>query len=135
MEVVLLVLLVLLGLLVLASTCYGAMNLGDMAESITSSFEKVGKLMIGLAYVSGIGFGISAVFKFKQHKDNPTQIPVGTPFALLGVSCLLIFLPGIYKPAGMTIFGDDESATGGGFYGQGASIMPGSSYAYHSARF
>ncbi|MBT4803810.1 MAG: type IV secretion protein IcmD [Legionellales bacterium] len=110
--------------------CCFAMNIGDMADSITTSFVKIGKLMIGLAYVSGIGFGISAVFKFKQHKDNPTQIPVGTPFALLGVSCLLIFLPGIYKPAGMTIFGDDEGARAGGFDGAGAMMMPGSSYSY-----
>lgn len=115
---------------ILVTDCFAAMALGDMAESITSSFEKIGKLMIALAYLSGIGFGISAVFKFKQHKDNPTQIPIGTPFALLGVSCLLVFLPGIYKPAGMTIFGDDEGAVGGGFSGQGAIIMPGSSYAY-----
>ena len=119
---------ILLSLLV--TSCFASMSLGDMAESVTSSFEKVGKLMIGLAYVSGIGFGISAVFKFKQHKDNPTQIPVGTPFALLGVSCLLVFLPGIYKPAGMTIFGDEENSAAGGFQGQGAMIMPGSSYAY-----
>ena len=111
------------------SSCF-AMNIGDMADSVTGSFLKIGKLMIGLAYVSGIGFGISAVFKFKQHKDNPTQIPVGTPFALLGVSCLLIFLPGIYKPAGMTIFGNDDSARAGGFDGAGAMIMPGSSYSY-----
>lgn len=115
--------------------CYAVMNLGDMADSITSSFLKMGKLMIGVAYVSGIGFGISAVFKFKQHKDNPTQIPVGTPFALLGVSCLLIFLPGIYKPAGMTLFGDDESARGGGFDGSGAYMMPGASYSYTNSRY
>lgn len=109
------------------------MTLGDMADSVTKSFSQFGKMMIGLAYVSGIGFGISAVFKFKQHKDNPTQIPISTPFALLGVSCLLVFLPGIYTPAGATLFGDTELARGGGFDGSGTDIMPGSTYAYNSS--
>ena len=107
-----------------------ATDIGDIAEHVTTSFEKIGRLMIGLAYLSGLGFGISAVFKFKQHKDNPTQIPIGTPFALLGVSCILVFLPGIYQPAGNTIFGTDSAARAGGFDGSGAIMMPGSSYAY-----
>lgn len=112
-----------------------AADLGSIAMSITDSFESVGKLMIGLAYLSGIGFGISAVFKFKQHKDNPTQIPISTPFALFGVSCILIFLPGIYQPAGNTIFGKDGIAHAGGFHGNGAMMMPGSSYAYSGHGF
>ena len=36
----------------------------------------------------------TAIFKFKQHKDNPTQVPVGTPVAMLAISAALVFLPG-----------------------------------------
>ena len=82
--------------------------------------------MTGTAYLAGLGFGISAVFKFKQHKDNPTQIPIGTPFALLAVSVVSIFLPSIYVPAGATVFGD-SGGTGGGFEGGGSSVLPGAS--------
>jgi len=110
-------------------------DLGTIAMSITDSFESVGRLMIALAYLAGIGFGISSVFKFKQHKDNPTQIPIGTPFALFGVSCMLIFLPGIYQPAGNTVFGKEGMARAGGFHGEGALMMPGSSYAYSNHGF
>ena len=109
-----------------------ATDLGSIAMSITDSFESVGRLLIALAYLAGIGFGISSVFKFKQHKDNPTQIPIGTPFALFGVSCILIFLPGIYQPAGNTIFGKEDMARAGGFHGDGALMMPGSSYVQQS---
>ena len=77
--------------------------------------------MTGVAYLAGLGFGISAVFKFKQHKDNPTQIPIGTPFALLAVSVVLIFLPSIYAPAGQSVFGGSQ--TGGGFTGAGATSI------------
>ena len=51
--------------------------------------------MLAVAYIAGLGFGVAAIFKFKQVKDNPTQIPISTPFALLGVSTLLVFLPGV----------------------------------------
>ena len=122
-------------ILISCMTIVYSADLGTIAMSITDSFESVGRLMIALAYLAGIGFGISSVFKFKQHKDNPTQIPIGTPFALFGVSCILIFLPGIYQPAGSTIFGKEGMARAGGFHGEGALMMPGSSYAYSTHGF
>ena len=69
-----------------ASTDTG--GIGGLANNITKNFTAIGNLFIGTAYIAGIGFGVAAIFKFKQHKDNPTQIPIGTPFALLGVSVM-----------------------------------------------
>ena len=109
-----------------ASAVYAsAATIGSLAYNVTGSFAQIGSLMMGVAYVAGLGFGISAIFKFKQHKDNPTQIPIGTPFALLAVSVVLMFLPSIYAPAGATVFGG--SSTGGGFTGAGATALPGGS--------
>ena len=90
-------------------------TIGNLATNITKSFEGIGKLMVGVAYLAGIGFGISAIFKFKQHRDNPSQVTIGTPFALMAISCALIFLPALYKPAGTTIYG--TAADAGGFDG------------------
>lgn len=101
-----------------------ATGVGALAGSITSSFEGIGKLMIATAYVAGIGFAIAAIFKFKQHRDNPTQIPIGTPVALLAVGIVLIFLPGIIKPAGETIFGNNATNAAGGFTGGGVNALP-----------
>ena len=99
-------------------------TIGGLAYNITQSFQNIGKMMVGMAYVAGIGFGISAMFKFKQHKDNPTQIPISTAFALLAVSVLLVFLPGIYGPAGRTIFGKNQSMSTikGDFTGSGINF-------------
>lgn len=36
--------------------------------------------------IAGLGFAIGAIMKFKQHKDNPTQIPIHTPIALFLIS-------------------------------------------------
>ena len=99
-------------------------GIGGLASNITKNFQAIGSLLVSTAYVAGIGFGIAAIFKFKQHKDNPTQIPIGTPFALLGVSVMLVFLPGLYKPLGQTVYGKD-GGTVGGFEGAGADAISG----------
>lgn len=105
----------------------GNITLGDIAANMMKSFKDLGKLMLAIAYLSGFGFTISAIFKFKQHKDNPTQIPVSTPLALLFVGIILIFLPGIIEPTGYTIFGSGASLSdmAGGFEGGGAEKLPG----------
>ena len=97
-------------------------TIGSIAENITKSFEGIGKLILGIAMVAGLGFVMAAIFKFKQHKDNPTQIPLGTPIALLAVGVALIFLPNIIKPAGQSLFGSEGKA--GGFTGQGVGELP-----------
>ena len=67
------------------------LTVGGIAEKITGSFENIGKLIFSIAYVAGLGFGVAAIFKFKQHKDNPTQVPIGTPIALIAISSALVF--------------------------------------------
>jgi intracellular multiplication protein IcmD len=99
-------------------------DLGMIATQITKSFSNVGQLMAATAYLAGFGLTIAAIFKFKQHKDNPTQIPLGTPIALLLVGVSLIFLPSLVNIGGATIFGTGEK-TAGGFTGTGALNLPG----------
>jgi intracellular multiplication protein IcmD len=107
-----------------------ATGLGGLATNITKSFGAIGQLMIGTAYLAGIGFSIAAIFKFKQHKDNPTQIPVGTPIALLVIAICLVFLPMLFNPAGETIFGSKASEISStsvdGLSGGGVELLPGS---------
>lgn len=97
------------GSLFAAST---APSLGGLATTVTGSFSAVAKLITACAYVAGMGFALSAILKFKQHKDNPTQIPVGTPIALLFIAAALIFLPTIFGVAGQTLFGGSGSMGG-----------------------
>jgi intracellular multiplication protein IcmD len=99
-------------------------TIGGIASQITTSFKSIGQLMIAIAYLAGFGFVIGAIFKFKQHKDNPTQIPMGTPIAMLVIGIALIFLPSFIEPAQKTIFGT-SGGTPGGFRGGGALSVPG----------
>lgn len=87
-------------------------NLGKVASTITSSFGQLAKLITAGAYMAGIGFCMASMLKFKAHKDNPTQIPIGTPIALLFIGAALIFLPNIFRIAGYTIFGGTSGAGG-----------------------
>jgi len=90
-----------------------SMTLGDMAESITESFTNLTKLVTAASYLAGLAFSIGAIMKFKQHKDNPTQIPIGTPIALVFIAAALLFLPTILDAAGNTMFGDSGSSPTG----------------------
>lgn len=64
------------------------------------------------AYIGGIGFGVAAIAKFKAHKDNPTQSPIGSGVALLFVASALLFIPSVFKSSGGTLFGEETSIAG-----------------------
>ena len=96
-----------------AGASSGDLTLGGMASSITSSFESLTKLITAGSYIAGIAFMIGAIMKFKQHKDNPTNITIGQPVALTFVAAALLFLPTILGIAGATLFGSGGASTSG----------------------
>ena len=71
-----------------------------VAANVTSNFAALAKLITAASYVAGMAFAVGAIVKFKAHKDNPTQIPIGTPIALLFVGAALIFIPTVFKVSG-----------------------------------
>ena len=93
-------------------------GIAGMANSVTGSFTALGKMMIAAAYIGGFALTIASIFKFKAHKDNPQQVPMGLPIALLAIGIVLVFLPTLFGAAGDTAFGDSKDA--GGFTGEGA---------------
>ncbi len=87
----------------------GALTIGGMADQITNSFKNLAKLITAGSYLAGLGFAVGAIMKFKAHKDNPTQIPIGTPIALVFIAAALLFLPTILGMTGQTMFGTKGS--------------------------
>lgn len=83
-------------------------GISDMATNITGNLTGVAKLISAGSYVAGLGFAVGAILKFKAHKDNPQQIPVGTPIALVFIAAALLFLPALMNSAGHTIFGNNN---------------------------
>ena len=87
-------------------------GIGTIATNVASNLSAVAKLITAASYVAGMAFAVGAIVKFKAHKDNPTQIPIGTPIALLFVGAALIFIPTVFKVSGATLFGA-SGVTGG----------------------
>lgn len=87
-----------------------ALTIGNMATAITGSFTSLAKLITAGSYLAGLAFSVGAILKFKQHKDNPTQIPIGTPIAMVVIAAALLFLPTILGIAGQTMFGGGTTA-------------------------
>lgn len=111
------------GLLVLISQGAFAESatLGKMADQVVTSFESVAKLITAGSYLAGLGFAIGGILKFKQHKDNPTQVTIGQPIALIFVAAALLFLPSILGVAGYTLFEGGGTTAGP----TGTTIIPG----------
>ena len=104
---------------VLALVCFTAgtaalalSGIGGVAATATGNLENVAKLITAASYVAGMAFAVGAVVKFKAHKDNPTQIPIGTPIALLFVGAALIFIPSVFQVTGSTLFGTSGEKAG-----------------------
>lgn len=108
--------------LVCQEAAAGSMTVGGMASQITQSFTNLTKLITAGSYLAGLGFSVGAIMKFKQHKDNPTQIPIGTPIALVFIAAALLFLPSILGVTGATMFG----ASGGKTAGPKGTVFTGS---------
>ncbi|WP_324607132.1 type IV secretion protein IcmD [Legionella adelaidensis] len=96
--------------LLFAGDALATETIGGLASSVTGSFKQIAKLITAGSYLAGLGFSVGAIMKFKQHKDNPTQIPIGTPIALLFIAAALLFLPSILGIAGQTMFGGGQTA-------------------------
>jgi len=84
-----------------------AVTIGDLAESISLSYSELAKLITGGADLASLAFAITAIMKFKQHKDNPTTYPLGTPLSHAFISAVLRMLPSMLGIAGHKIFEDN----------------------------
>ncbi|MCR9192458.1 MAG: type IV secretion protein IcmD [Gammaproteobacteria bacterium] len=93
-----------LALIVSGDAMAGSETLGTMASTMTATFGSVGKLVTAASYIGGLVSSIAAILKFKQHKDNPQQTPIGQPIGLIFIGAALLFLPTVFSVVGNTLF-------------------------------
>ena len=87
-------------------------GIGAVAAAATSNLANIAKLITAASYVAGMAFAVGAIVKFKAHKDNPAQVPLGGPIVMLFVGAALIFIPSVYKVSGTTLFGGSGVVAG-----------------------
>lgn len=95
----------------LGTVAFAAVSgIGSVAANARSNLSDIAKLVTAASYVAGMAFAIGAVVKFKAHKDNPTQVQISQPIALLFIGAALMFIPSVFKSSGTTLFGQSGQA-------------------------
>jgi intracellular multiplication protein IcmD len=89
-----------------------AQSIGDLATNVQGTLGPIETMIIAVCYIGGVAFAGAAIMKFKQYKDNPQQVTLGQPIALLFIAAALIWLPQIVKTTGQTVFKDTSGAGG-----------------------
>jgi intracellular multiplication protein IcmD len=102
----------LLGALATVAFAGDAQDIGQLAGNVQESLDDIETMIIAVCYIGGIAFAGGAIMKFKQYKDNPQQMTLGQPIALLFVAAALIWLPQIIKTTGQTVFKSTEGSGG-----------------------
>lgn len=91
-------------LLGLSSVVFAAADFNAVADNIIIHLTSVKTALEFLSFAVGLLFLGAAIFKFKQHKDNPTQTTVGNPMMYLLLAVLLMYLGNVVDPLGETLF-------------------------------
>lgn len=100
------------GGLVTAALAGDAQDIGQLASNVQGSLGAIETMIIAVCYIGGIAFAGAAIMKFKQYKDNPQQMTLGQPIALIFIAAALIWMPQIIKTTGQTVFKTTEGAGG-----------------------
>lgn len=82
-------------------------DLGDMSCLLISQMDDIAALFVALSFICGIATVINSLFKFKQQRENPTQIPIATPIVMFFTGIFLIYLPSIIDTGQYSVFGAD----------------------------
>jgi intracellular multiplication protein IcmD len=89
----------------------------SLTANIQTQLTPIINLIVAGCYVAGTGFTAGAIFKFKAHKDNPTQNPMGTAVMYLFVGIALLFLPSM-----VNILSNTAAVGSAGFSYSGGSL-------------
>jgi hypothetical protein len=68
------------------SSVAGPARAQNATDDIAEKFANLSALIKAASYIAGLGFSVGAILRFKLHKDNPDQVPIGTPVALIALA-------------------------------------------------
>ncbi len=86
-------------------------GLNKVTTELRGQMGGVADLLSAVSYIGGVGFGIKAALKLKEHNENKGQTPLSTPITMGIVAALLIALPTFLKTATETLFGGSSQKT------------------------
>ncbi|MEO1945202.1 MAG: DUF6750 family protein [Candidatus Thioglobus sp.] len=109
------------GMLAIVQTGFADVTISGIATTLQTSVGSIGKILVDVSLISGIGFILVAFFKFHAHKNNPQQVPLSQGISLLVIGAGLTVFPYLITGVGGAAFGQTKTATSGG--GQLTSLL------------
>ncbi|MDB6095915.1 MAG: type secretion protein IcmD [Francisellaceae bacterium] len=88
----------------------GKTDIVAVATTVSSQLNSLATLLGRISYAAGIALAIVSLMKFKAHKDNPQQEPIGKAVTYLAVAGGLLFLPTVMDVASRSLFGANGNA-------------------------
>lgn len=80
-------------------------GLDKVTKNVTRQMPGIADVLSAVAYIAGIGFGIKAALKLKEHNETKGQVPLSQPMTLGIVAALLLALPSFLTVAKQGVFG------------------------------
>jgi len=87
-------------------------NLGAVFTNLITVLAPAAQFITGAAYVAGVGFGIAALLGFKNHSEQPQQVPMKQPMIKAVVAVCLVYFGYFLQNSAGTIFGAGAATTG-----------------------
>ncbi len=94
-----------------AASSSKAETLSSVTTNLKTSSKGIPEIISMVAYIGGIGLGVSGIIKIKDHVDNPGSNPLKAGLARLGGGGALLALPYITKAMMGSVGG--EAGAGG----------------------
>jgi intracellular multiplication protein IcmD len=98
-----------LTLMLLSQACF-AVSLGDIANNLLTPTSGITQLMYGVSYVAGAGMIIMALTQYKAHRDNPSQVRLGTPVAFFIFGVVFLMIPIVSQHSVSSIYVSQKTA-------------------------
>jgi hypothetical protein len=83
----------------------GTNEVNDIAQNLVTATNQFPALLAGICYLIALLLGATAIFKIKDHVENPTQTPIRIGAIRLLIAGALLALPTIYQALYVTFSG------------------------------
>ena len=98
---------IIVGVGLVSGVCFadGDLTIAAIASNMQSTVSSVANIISNVALVVGLSLVCASFFKLKQHKDQPTQVPISNGVTLLVIGAALTVFPLLLPTANQAAFG------------------------------
>ena len=91
--------------------CASGVTITNLQVNLGKTVTAVGKILVDVSLICGIGFILVSFFKFHAHKNNPQQIPLSQGITLLVIGAGLTVFPYLIKGVANAATGSSKTGS------------------------